>query len=60
VQQLKIFDSIDKSLLLPKLKMTDTNSMSGGENGGEIADDTQSNEQKQIEAPPTNDEAIKI
>jgi hypothetical protein len=41
VQQLKIFDSIDKSLLLPKLKMTDNNSMSGGENGGEIADDTQ-------------------
>ena len=40
VQQLKILDCIDKSLLLPKLsQLTDRHSMSGGENGGEIADD---------------------
>ena len=38
--------------------MTDNNSMSGGENGGEIADDAQSNEQKQNEALPLIEEAI--
>lgn len=47
--QLNIYEGLEKlknnnSLIMPKLQIQDRHSMGGGENGGEIADEAQTQE----------------